>query len=103
MQDMRARHIPRPDRIILSNGPDLDLLRAVAGGRVLRIDDDGHTGSPAIMAGHFLAGRSVRLELRLLAADDLIEMPISGPPRLAARGQRLLSIANGEVAATGYE
>lgn len=51
------------------------------------------------MAGHYLDGESIRLELRGLVRDELILMPISGPPSLAPRGRRLLAVANGEIAA----
>ena len=69
----------------------------------MRAEKDGRSGSTAIMAGTFLDGVSVRMNMQFLSDDELVEMPISGPPRLAPRGRRLLAIANGEIAATGYE
>jgi hypothetical protein len=99
----RIRREPRPDSWILDDGPDIELLRAIAAGRVVRADEDGQPGSTAIMAGHFLDGVSVRMNVLFLSDDELVEMPISGPPRLAPRGNRLLAMANGEIAVTGYE
>jgi len=89
----------RPDSWILDDGPDIELLRAIAAGRVVRAEKDGRSGSTAIMAGTFLDSVSVRMNVQFLSDDELVEMPISGPPR----GRRLLAIANGEIAATGYE
>lgn len=99
----RIRRGPRPDNLILDDGPDIELLRAIAAGRVVRADDAGRPGSTAIQAGHFLDGVSVRMNVLFLSDDQLVEMPISGPPRLAPRGRRLLAVANGEIAPTGYE
>lgn len=57
----------------------MGLLAAVADGRVLR----GADGlDEAVNAPYFLEGRSVRLSLRQLARDELVVMPMSGPPRL---------------------
>lgn len=81
---------------MLANAADIQLLRAVAAGRVVRGAAGGDT---ALMASFMLDGASIRLELTWLARQDLIEMPISGRPRLAPRGVRLLAIANGEIAA----
>jgi hypothetical protein len=52
-----------------------------------------------LFSTHYLDGSIVRIELRRLAAQDLINMPISGVPTLAPRGWRLLSAANGAHAA----
>lgn len=103
MSSRRVRRDLRPDSWILDDGPDIELLRAIAAGRVVRAETDGRPGSTAIMAGTFLDGVSVRMNVLFLADDELVEMPISGPPRLAPRGKRLLAMANGEIAATGYE
>jgi len=103
---MCARRIgrdPRPDSVILDDGPDIELLRAIASGRVVRAETDGQPGSTAVQAGHFLDGVNVRMNVLFLSDDGLVKMPISGPPRLAPRGRRLLAIANEEIAATGYE
>lgn len=99
----RIRRDLRSDSQILDNGPDIELLRAIAAGRVVRAERDGRPGSTAIMAGHYLDGVSVRLNVLYLSDDELVEMPISGPPRLAPRGKRLIAMANGEIALTGYE
>jgi hypothetical protein len=84
------------DREVLERPDDLAMLRAVAAGRVVRGADGG--GQTSLFSPHYLDGRLVRLELRRLAAQELINMPISGPPSLAPRGWRLLSAANGEQA-----
>lgn len=86
----------RTDLEILARSDEVELLRAVQHGRVLRGPAGGDT---AIMAGHYLDGDSIRLQLRWLVRDELIVMPISGPPSLAPRGRRLLAIANGEIPA----
>jgi hypothetical protein len=50
------------------------------------------------MAAYLIDGEQVRLSMVWLAREDLILMPMSGAPRVAPRGRRLLEIANGEVA-----
>jgi hypothetical protein len=52
----------------------------------------------SVFSAHYLDGTLVRIEPRRLAAQDLINLPISGPPTIAPRGWRLLSAANGERA-----
>jgi len=37
-------------------------------------------------APHLWRGRPVRFELRRLADDDLLRLPMSGPPKLLPRG-----------------
>ena len=81
----------RADEQILAHASDMTLLRAVADGRVLRGDSGTDTG---LMAPHLLDGEPVRMSLRRLARDDLVEMPLSGPPRLAPRGTLLLRASN---------
>ena len=94
---MRSIHrvaLPLTDQQLLDRPDDIELLRAVVRGRVTRAD-----GSTAISAPHVLDGLiPVRPELRRLADYELIWLPISGPPVLAPRGQRLLRAANGEEA-----
>lgn len=85
----------RTDLEILARPDDVELLRAVQSGRVLRGLSGGET---AIMARHYLDGESIRFQLRWLVRDELIVMTISGPPSLAPRGRRLLAVANGEIA-----
>lgn len=85
------------DRELLERSEDLELLRAVAQSRVVR---GGHGGETSVFSPHYLDGTMIRLELRRLAVQELIEMPISGPPTLASRGRRLLAAANGEAAAS---
>lgn len=83
------------DRELLERPEDLTLLRAIAAGRVIRGE---HGGETSVFSAHYFDGTLVRMELRRLAAQELINMPISGPPTLAPRGRRLLSTANGEQA-----
>ena len=45
---------------------------------------------PSILAPHLLDGRPMRLWLHRPAADSLVNLPISGPPTLAPRGERLI-------------
>lgn len=68
------------------------MLEAVADGRVIR----GKGGETSIFAPHLLDGEPVFSTLYRLAQDDLVDKPISGPPRLAPRGEYLLAIARGE-------
>lgn len=95
---MRSKRVPKwmSDRELLQRPEDLELLRAVAAGRVVRGADGG--GQTSLFAPHYLDGAMIRLELRRLAAQELVEMPISGPPAVAPRGRRLLAAANGEHA-----
>lgn len=90
----RRSKLWRSDGEILGRDSDVALLRAVASGRVVR----GSGGDMGIMSPHMLAGEPIRLQLRWLADQELVEMPISGPPALAPRGRRLLAITNGEIA-----
>lgn len=84
----------RRDADVLATETDIALIRAVAAGRVVR----GSNASRSVAAPHLLDDQPVRLELRRLAREDLVFVPISGPPVIAPRGRRLLEIANGEVA-----
>jgi hypothetical protein len=97
---MRSNKSPRmSDRDILARDDDIELLRAVANGTIRRaIAGSATSTSTSIFAGHYLEGEHVRLQLQRLAREDLIAMPISGPPSLAPRGRRLLQHANGELA-----
>lgn len=88
-----SRRECRGDDEILCHASDLELLRAVAAGAVVRGDQGGET---SIWAPRVLNGEPVSLiALRRLQRDDLITVPISGPPRLAPRGVALLSRASG--------
>ena len=66
----------------------MDLLGAIAAGEVVR---GMAGGDSSFQAPHYWLGRPVRMDLRRMAQEELILMPISGPPRLAPRGQRLLT------------
>lgn len=81
----------RSDEQILARPDHLALLRAVAEGRVVRGADGGDTTATA---AHYLDGEPVRMQLVWLQREDLVEVPLSGPPRLAPRGRRLLTIAD---------
>ena len=91
---MRSTRPRRSDQDLLEDTHALGMLRAVASGLVVR----GGGGDRGVMAPYLLEGEQVRLSIVWLAREDLIVMPISGPPRVAPRGRRLLEIANGEVA-----
>ena len=82
------RKTSRADDEVLALSVVMDLLGAVAAGEVVRGLAGGDTG---FQAAHYWLGQPVRWDLRRMAQDDLILMPISGPPRLAPRGQRLLA------------
>jgi len=62
------------------------LLRAVAAGRFLR---SAHGTQTSVFPAHYVDGSLVRLELRRLAAQKLINLPISGAPTLAPPGSLL--------------
>jgi len=85
---MRSKLPPLTDTQILARPDIMDLVAAVAQRRIPR------TGaSPtAILAGYLLDGTTVLtlLDLRLLECSELIRVPISGPPALLPRGERLL-------------
>ena len=91
---MRSNRSRRSDRDLLEDAHALGMLRAVASGLVIR----GGGGDHGVMAAYLIDGEPVRLSMVWLAREELIHMPISGPPRVAPRGRRLLEIANGEVA-----
>ena len=63
------------------------LLAAVAVGRVYRGEDGTDLSATAL---HLLDGRPVRFELRRLADDDLIRIPMSGPPKVTDDGKQIL-------------
>lgn len=86
MRSSRRQPVPRNDEQILASPETMGLLRAVADGLVVR----GSGGDTGFTAPFMLRGESVRLRVMKLAREDLIEAPISGPPRLAPRGQSLL-------------
>lgn len=68
------------------------LLAGVAAGEVTRRDQNAPDDpvSTSVWAPHYWRGVPVRGDLRALRDDELIDMPISGPPRLAPRGEALL-------------
>ena len=75
----------------MNNEQTMLLLYAVADGRVVR----GEGGDVGIHAPFMLDGKSVRLGIMLLSREELVQAPISGPPRLAPRGQNILDQAIG--------
>jgi hypothetical protein len=79
---------PRSDVQVLANEYDMLLLEAVAAGAVVR-------PSTSATAPFLLEDSPV--DLRRLAREDLVFAPISGVPKLQARGARLLAIAHGEL------
>lgn len=50
-----------------------------------------------MFAPRLLDGEQVQMHLHRLSLDGLIRLPISGPPTVEPRGQRLLQMANGEI------
>lgn len=67
------------------------MLRAVSDGRVTR-------GGSGFDASYAVDGEEIgRLPLMGLVDQDLIGLPISGPPRLDPRGRELLQRANEEA------
>lgn len=91
MRSSRRQRPPRSDQEILSNVDSMRLLYAIADGCVVR----GRGGETAFNSPYLLDGASVRLEVMLLAREDLVDAPISGPPRLSPRGQAVLDLAGG--------
>jgi hypothetical protein len=89
------RSITWSDAEILAQPERIDQLRAINSGLVVR---GAPAGDTTMWARHRAVGFEVRQDVVLLAKLDLVHMPISGPPRLAPRGRRLLAIANGEIA-----
>jgi hypothetical protein len=78
----------------LASRPDIvALLQAVAEGRVLRGADGTASG---FWAPYLLVGQNVRLMLKWLNARDLVAMPMSGPPHLYPRGERILRSSIGQ-------
>ena len=92
MRSSRRGRPPRSDLAVLSNAESMRLLHAIADGWVVR----GKSGTEtAFNAPYLLHDESVRLEVMLLAREELVEAPISGPPRLSPRGQAILDLAAG--------
>ncbi len=87
MRSLRRTPDPRTDEEILASPNTMDLLAAVAAGRVYRGEDGTDLSATAV---HLLAGRPVRFELRRLADDDLIRIPMSGPPKMTDYGSKIL-------------
>ncbi len=76
---------PRTDAQILATSDTITLPRAIADGRVER--------GPGAWEDYWLDGAMVnRFLLRLMRSDELIDLPISGPPKLAARGEQMLRV-----------
>jgi hypothetical protein len=82
----QGKREPPTDDQLRARSDVMALLRAVADGRVVR----GAREETSMFARHLLDGEDVRLQLRWLVGWDLIRMPISGPPSLYPRGERLL-------------
>lgn len=87
----RRRKQPfRTDEELLARPETMAILRAVAEGRVTR----NGTGYDA---GYVLDGELVgRLPFTGLVDQELIGLPLSGPPRLDPRGRELLRRLDGE-------
>lgn len=72
----------RSDEHLKANAADMYLLAAVALETIVR--------EPLSSMNYELDGRPVRLELSWLAREDLIDLRLSGLPKMAPRGERLL-------------
>ena len=94
--NMRS-HPTMTDEQILARPEILEQLRAVAAGMVVRGAPAGET---SMWAQHRAVGFEVKHDVAFLAQMELIDMPISGPPRMAPRGVRLLTIADGPASST---
>jgi hypothetical protein len=71
----------------LASRPDIvALLQAVANGRELRGEDGTTSG---FWAPYLLDGQNIRLTLKWLNARELVAMPMTGPPHLYPRGERI--------------
>ena len=92
LSNMCSKHQGWTDRELLGHNDEIDLLRAVAAGRVTRGSRTEHISAP-----YLLDGDSIRLNLAWLARQDLVTVPLGAKPQLLPRGRRLLQIANGEI------
>lgn len=68
---------------------DLELLRAVAAGRVHRDDQDGQRRG--MWALYRLGEIEVGMPLRRLRRLALVDLPLIGPPAITADGRRALT------------
>ena len=87
---------PRTDKQLLEDAETIWLLELIAAGRIDRGWNGGGTG----ITDPYVLRVQEPIEARTmyrLAAHQVIEKSISGPPRLAPRGRRLLQIAHGEL------
>ncbi len=78
------------DAQVLASEPILDMLAAVAEGRITR-DLSGR----AIIAPCLLDGEDITMSLRSLMRHDLVHVPLHSPVSLEPRGERLLAISEG--------
>ena len=85
--NVRSKIAVRSIDVVRGHNEDMALLRAVEAGDVVR----GLGGETSIFAEHLWNSQNVRLHLVRLSKDELVELPISGPPRLTPRGRRTLS------------
>lgn len=85
---MRPPRKQRSDEEIRGNDGDVELLVLVAVGAIRR--------GKGIQDLWMLDGRPMTpMRLKTLAGEDLIFLPISGPPRIAPRGLAVLDDAGG--------
>lgn len=94
---MNTRSIQgRTDQAIVNDPEAVALLRAVAAGRIVTGPPSGATGQ---QADYLLDGVSVRRPVMWLREwDGLLTIRGTAPPMLAPRAERILAIANGEIA-----
>jgi hypothetical protein len=96
MRSSQRYPLPRTDRELLADRETVWLLELIAAGRVGR----GEAGDGTAIMDGYVASVQLPIETRTmyrLAFHGLVAKPISGPPRLAPRGVRLLQIAHGEL------
>ncbi|RIJ77992.1 hypothetical protein D1871_04720 [Nakamurella silvestris] len=67
----------------------MELLAGIEASQVVRGAAGGSTG---VTSPTMWRGTSVRLAVLRLFDDDLVWMPISGPPTLTTRGEHLLAV-----------
>jgi hypothetical protein len=87
---------PRTDGQLLADPEIMWLLELIAAGRIDRGWDGGGTGITDPYVLRVQEPIQTRMMYRL-AFLELIDKPISGPPRIAPRGERLLQMARGEL------
>lgn len=79
---------PHTDDELLADDRKMALLAAIDRGEVVRGADGEAT---SVNAMHFWNGSPIRFAVGRLRDDELVRMPISGPPVIDVRGRQLLN------------